>query len=37
MAVYVLRLQAMAAGLRTPRSFEVEPVTWYTRHAVGGT
>ena len=37
MAVYVLRLQAMAAGLRTAMSFEVEPDTCETVMRLGGT
>ena len=36
MAVYVLRLQAVAAGLRTAISFELEPVSWYTVMREGG-
>ena len=36
MAVYVLRLQAMADGLRTAMSFELEPISWYTDMRAGG-
>ncbi len=36
MAVYVLRLQVMAAGVRDFWSFKLEPTCWYTLMRSGG-
>ena len=36
MAVYVLRLQAAADGVRTAMSFELDPISWYTVMRAGG-
>ena len=36
MAVYVLRVQVMAAGARTALRLKLEPTSWYTVMRSGG-